>query len=174
MLDSHTPGPSPTDTIAWALRTHFDLQPGWEHPSAIPLLADLAPRHAIFRAPPATHCIWEILLHMTVWREAIARGLAGEQTNPEHSWPALPTPAARGESDAVLNPLWQDAIARYRLAHADLLESVAALDPQAPHPHPFYEGHPQWMAALGAQFHDSYHLGEIAMLRGLQGLAHVE
>ena len=125
--------------------------------------ADLATR----TVQPYPHSIWQIVEHMSYWMDYDMRKIAGENPHyPEHaieSWPSSPLPASEEQ--------WQAAIERFRrlLARlATMAESDTGTLEQVVH----YGGPPHsarqatvhamlWQIAA----HNSYHVGQIALLR---------
>jgi hypothetical protein len=157
--------------MAWLLDRMFDRQTGWEHPTLLTLIEDLTADQALWRPSPQRRCIWDLVRHLIHWQTAVTARLQGQpMPDMDEPWPALPTSHDKTELDRR----WADEVARAKQTHTNLVEAVAVLDPQEPHPHPDLAGLPHWIAPLGAQIHDSYHLGQIAMLRGLQGLPAVD
>lgn len=153
--------------MAWLLDRMFARQSGWEHPTLLTLIEDLTAKQALWRASPERRCIWELVLHMLHWQTAVAARLRAEpMPDVDTPWPALATSHDKPE----LEKLWANDVATVKRSREQLVKAVAALDPDEPHPHPHLAALPHWIAALGVQVHDSYHLGQIAMLRGLQGL----
>jgi uncharacterized damage-inducible protein DinB len=111
------------------------------------------------------HSIWQIVEHMSYWMDYDLRTVAGENPHyPDHaieSWPAHPAPANEDQ--------WQAATQRF----SQLLSRLAALaGSEALERLISYEGPPQatrqssvhavlWQIAA----HNSYHVGQIALLR---------
>jgi uncharacterized damage-inducible protein DinB len=124
---------------------------------------DLASRHP----DHSPHSIWQLVCHMNFWMDYELKRIRGEKpAYPAHaseSWPANMAPSTAEE--------WQDAIVRFgellaelaRLADSPpnaLAEEVAAMHP----------GHTKHSSSLQAVLwqtlvHNSYHIGQIAMLR---------
>jgi uncharacterized damage-inducible protein DinB len=158
---------NPSTVMAWLLERMFARQPGWEHPTLLTLIEDLTAEQALWRPSPGRRCIWELVRHMLHWQMAVAARLQGKpMPDVDTPWPALPASHDKLE----LEGLWANDVARAKQTREELVNGVTALDPEEPHPHPDLAALPHWIAALGVQVHDSYHLGQVAMLRGLQGL----
>jgi len=162
----------PTEVVAWILERLFEDPSGWDHVASLSLLGGLTPQQALWRPAPQRRCIWELMLHMLVWREFVARRLAGAQPDSPESWPAAPDAAQTSPDE--LQRRWQADLDRLRATQRDLIRALKELSETAPHPSPHFEQLPHWAAAVSIQAHDSYHLGQIAMLRGMQGLPPVE
>ena len=113
------------------------------------------------------HSIWQIVGHMSYWMDYELKRIAGEPpAYPEHaieSWPASDAPA--GEPD------WQDALARFK-GLLDKLSQLAnsgaeVLERSVAGTHPLYNLRSYTVQAILWQMaaHNSYHLGQIALLR---------
>lgn len=149
----------------------FPEQPGWEHGTCMSMLRPLTVEQALWRARPDGRCIWEIVRHMQHWRRFVAARLAHEHNvKPGDGWPSLP----QTEDDTELARLWAEELDGLERTQHKLREHMLALDPSEPFPHEMLAHEPHWVAGLGVQIHDSYHLGQIALLRGLQGLPAVD
>lgn len=161
----------PNDVVAWVLDRMFRRQIGWEHPTLMSLLEGLTVEQALWRPGPERRCIWQIVRHMLRWRTMVKDRLRGEKTpDADQEWPALPDT----EDQTELARLWSTDVARLRAVHGELVAAVKSMQPAQRHSNPQLSHLPNWIAPLGVQFHDSYHLGQIALLRGLQGLPPVE
>lgn len=127
-------------------------------------LADLTPAQAAWTPAPGRHSIWQILNHVTYWREVTIRKARGEKT------PADDTELARENFRAPPSPTtaaWQQDVARFEAAHAALraliVDPTTSVDPAN--------------TANRAEYHlshDTHHLGQIMYLRALQGLKPIE
>jgi hypothetical protein len=149
----------------------FQHQIAWEHPTLMCLLEGLTIEQALWQPGPERRCIWQIVRHMLRWRTMVKDRLRGQETpNVDEEWPALPDT----EDHAELARLWSRDVERMRVVHAQLAAAVKSMHPAKRHPYPALAHLPNWMAPLGVQLQDSYRLGQIALLRGLQGLPPVE
>jgi hypothetical protein len=163
--------PRPTGTVAWLLERMFRPQPGWEHPPLLSLLQGLTVEQVLWRPAPDRRCIWQYVRHMLAWQTFVLQRLRGEAPDEfSDPWPDLPDV----DDEAELSRHWSEDLERLEAARAALIAAVESLDPDEPHPHPDLAHLPHWIAPLGVQIHDSYHAGQIALLRGLQGLPPVE
>lgn len=119
-------------------------------------LEGLSPEQAVWRPQPDRHCIWQYVTHMPFWRDVTLLRLRGESIlddeRKQRNFEAPPQP-----TEASLNALRS----RWEQSHRDIR---AALDD---------ESHPadrlQYIA-----FHDSYHVGQIMLLRAMQGMPPIE
>jgi uncharacterized damage-inducible protein DinB len=117
------------------------------------------------RRPADVHSIWEIVLHMTGWRNEVARRAAGAPAaEPEGGdWPSVGEPTAAR---------WTAALAALDDAHARLVRAVGDMtDGQLLKPsvdsrdRPTGAGVSFYELFHGIVQHDAYHAGQIAILR---------
>ena len=129
------------------------------------ILDDLSATDAAARPIPEGHSIWELVLHITGWKNEVRRRLSGAPAGePERGdWPAPGEP-----SDAR----WREAIAGLDRAHQDLVDAVRALPESAlhtptndPRNRPPGAGVSYYVLLHGVVQHDVYHAGQIAILK---------
>jgi uncharacterized damage-inducible protein DinB len=152
------------DRIIDELRRAHDGDP-WHGSPVTKVLEGVTATQAAARPLAGAHTIWELVLHMTTWRDEVARrvqsGVAGDPDAPD--WPPMPQP-----SDAA----WDAALHALDESHAHLLRTVAALPParlddvlgdrRSP---PEGTGVSYYVMLHGIAQHDAYHAGQIAMLK---------
>jgi uncharacterized damage-inducible protein DinB len=123
------------------------------------------------RADNFPHSIRQLVCHVNYWMDYELRRIHGEQpAYPAHaaeSWPSKAAPANEGE--------WKKTISHFR----ELLAQLAALAESAPDvlardvpaTHPDHAKHSASLLAVLWQtlVHNSYHVGQIAMLRRALG-----
>jgi len=111
------------------------------------------------------HSIWELVLHVTGWKNEVRRRLSGAPaTMPEGGdWPD-PGPPTEAR--------WRDARVRLQKAHADLAAAVRELpEPQLwqptndPRNRELGTGVSYYILLHGVVQHDVYHAGQIALLK---------
>ena len=132
--------------------------------SVLGSLRGVSPEEAAWKPGSDRHTIWELALHIAYWKYAVWRRITGEQKGGfgrgPSNWPAVPTPA-----DARA---WDSDRALLRREHERLIEAVATLDPAHLDRKPGGRG--KWTHAdliLGIVLHDTYHTGQIQMLKRL-------
>lgn len=122
-------------------------------------------------APNFPHSIWQLVSHLNYWTDYELQRIRGENpAYPAHasqSWPIEAAPANEDE--------WQKAIAHFK----ELLAKLAALAEstpdvlahEVPATHPDHAKHSSTLLAVLWQnlVHNSYHIGQIAMLRQTLG-----
>lgn len=115
-------------------------------------LEGLTPQQAAWKPAPERRSIWQIVNHITFWREHEIRNLAGEKPGPEEV-------ERRNfeEPQAVTEAAWDDARERFAQSHKRIRDLIA--DERTP------LERVQYLIP-----HDAYHIGQIMTLRALQGL----
>ena len=63
----------------------------WHGPALLELLDGVDAKQAASRPLASAHSIWEIVLHISVWEDAVRRRLGGEVVEPtgEQNWPTV-------------------------------------------------------------------------------------
>jgi uncharacterized damage-inducible protein DinB len=113
------------------------------------------------------HSIWQTVGHLNYWMDYELRRIAGERpAYPEHAIESWPRSAGPADDDE-----WKDAVRRF----ASLLDQLAALSDAEPDVlnrrveaiHPVHSTQASTVQAVLWQLvaHNSYHVGQIAMLR---------
>lgn len=143
----------------------------WYGPSATAVLAGVDAERAAEHVVGATHSIWQIVLHTTVWARYVAKRVAGAPPHDpvEGNWPPVTTTDESAWAEAV-----EDLMRAHReLAQALLAADDAALDliddstPHDGHGEPVTLGR----SAAGVAQHTAYHCGQIAVLKQVLGMA---
>jgi len=129
------------------------------------ILEGITAAQASARPIANAHSIWELVLHMTAWKNEVRRRLAGGQagTPEEGDWPP-PGPSSEAR--------WRDARVQLQKAHADLAAAVRAL-PESRLLEPTNDarnrelgtGVSYYVLLHGIVQHDVYHAGQIALLK---------
>lgn len=120
-------------------------------------LVDLAPQQALFKPAAGRKSIWQIVSHVTFWRDYHLDRLNGsgklsdEQVMArQYAEPDHPTPGD-----------WSDAQTRLRASHDRMVAAVAETTLPID-------------KLLPVLAHDAYHLGQIMYIRALQGLKPID
>ena len=126
------------------------------------VLADIDAVQSVWVPEGASHCIWQILRHMTVWTDIIRQRLTSptlvEIGSDEENFPNTPTPihdnwnAARDSFAAAFDALIQEV---GRFPNSRLQKNVPGRE------YTFY------VMIHGAAHHALYHLGQIAMMKAM-------
>jgi len=131
----------------------------WHGPSLVDLVGDLTADQAAARPVAGAHTIWELVLHLITWTDIVRERLQSAtpvEATEELDWPRVAEPSA----DA-----WRDTVERLKEAKILLAEDVRALpdarlDDRVPG-----RDYPVWVMLRGAVEHDTYHGGQIALLK---------
>lgn len=138
-----------------------------------PLKANLegvTAEQAARRPPGGAHSIWELVLHVTGWRNEVARRATGQPAAepPAGDWPEVGDPTAAR---------WQEALAALDAAHRHLVTVIAGLSDDTmlqptndPRNRELGTGVTYYELLHGVVQHDAYHSGQIAILRKVLGL----
>lgn len=151
------------------LRRAHDGDP-WHGSPVTEILNGVTCDQAARRPPNGAHSIWALVLHMTSWRNEVARRATGE--------PAA-TPAG-GDYPDVGEPTaarWRAALAALNASHANLVTIVRRLSDEDllkptndPRNRPLGTGVSYYELLHGIVQHDAYHAGQIAILKKVLGL----
>ena len=133
------------------------------------ILKGVMHEQAARRPPNGAHSIWELVLHMTAWRNEVARRATGE--------PAA-EPAA-GDYPDVGDPTaarWKAALAALDASHVNLAHVVRGMSDEQllkptndPRNRPLGTGCTYYELLHGIVQHDAYHAGQIAILKKILG-----
>lgn len=150
-----------------ALR-HFHPPPGtkpWHGgPTVLGALRGVSPEVAAWRPYPDRHSIWALSLHIAYWNYAVRRRLTDEARGgfprSPANWPRVPqepTPEA-----------WREDRGLVKECHDLLLEALQGFDPGRMDEQAGGEGGTTFGDLItGVVLHDTYHAGQIQMLKRL-------
>ncbi|MCZ2855886.1 MAG: DinB family protein [Candidatus Bathyarchaeota archaeon] len=151
------------ELIVETLRQTFDGR-AWHGPSFTDVLNGVDKTQAIERPIKARHTIWEIVNHCTFWMEAVTRALHSESMPDIEStedWSKM------GKTDED----WTNAQEKLKKAYEELVNSTKNLNEAqlTQKIHGSYDGQPYATAYRrmlhGISDHNTYHAGQIALLR---------
>ena len=135
------------------------------HVDTVACVEDIGAGLATRTVPGYPHSIWQIVGHMSYWMNYEVRRIAGERPSyPDHaieSWPAHTDPASEEQWHAT-RQRFVDLLAQLAtLADSDPIMFGRAVSPDKP------SSEPPTVGAVLKQItaHNSYHVGQIAMLR---------
>jgi uncharacterized damage-inducible protein DinB len=138
----------------------------WHGQALGDILSGITHEQAAARPLAGAHSIWEIVLHLTAWKNEVRNRLGGAPAGSpsEGDWPALPSSPGREE--------WRDALTALDEAHHALVNVVARIpDSQLfeqtndPRVGGEESADTYFQLAQGALQHDVYHSGQIALLK---------
>ena len=136
----------------------------WHGDSVLELLAGVNAKTAAARPITDAHSIWELLLHIAAWDDAVRRRTAGEAVtlSDEQNFPPV-----RDVSEAA----WRQAIESVKRTHNDLIKAAAAFPDsrlQDPVPGKTEKYYNFFYMFSGIVQHELYHAGQIALLKKFQ------
>ncbi len=129
----------------------------WHGPAVMDLLKDVGAVQAAARSLPKAHTVWEIVNHVSVWKDAVRRRLLGEnvQLDGEYDWPPV-----KDTSKSA----WRKTLEDLKRRHDELETVVAGLN-ESRLDTPWAEGKSTvYFLTHGVIQHDLYHAGQIALL----------
>lgn len=154
---------SEIDRIVDQLQREYEGDP-WHGSPLAHILDGVTAAQAARRPIAGAHSIWELVLHVTAWKQEVAkRTRGGAATEPEAGdWPDVGAPTA---------PRWRAALDSLEAAHRDLIDAIRAL-PEEKLQTPTNDtrnralgtGVSYYVLLHGVVQHDVYHAGQIAML----------
>jgi len=132
----------------------------WHGPNLRGSIRGVTPRMAARRPAPGRHNIWEIVVHAAYWKYVVTRRLTRA---PRGSFPLKGSNWFR--RDGGTSTAWRADLDLLDRAHAALRETIArlparALDRRAGKVTPFD-------LVAGVAAHDTYHAGQIQLLKKL-------
>jgi uncharacterized damage-inducible protein DinB len=149
-----------TFRLADQIRRAFEGN-AWHGDSVLELLAGVNARTAAARPIKNAHSIWEILLHLAAWDDAVRRRIGGTAVTltDEQNFPPV-----RDASEAA----WGHAIDSTKSTHHELIKAVASfpdsrLGEQVPGKSQNYYNF--FYMFSGIVQHELYHAGQIALLK---------
>lgn len=162
---------TPKDLLLTHLEYTFEKE-AWQ-PSLAMAVQGLTAAQAAWRPGPNRHSIWQIVRHVTRWKQATLEAWQGSQ-------PLFSGHDATERFNEVMRTDWSDASGTDKDWQADVraLHDVSlavrerasnadAADLQRPFPG---EDWPAVVRVLRMATHDIYHAGQIQYLRALQGV----
>jgi len=128
----------------------------WHGPSVREALAGVSATGATKRPIGAAHCIWEIVHHVRVTDERVRTRVTGQAAGDEADWPTL-TETGEGA--------WRAAVDKLRATQRALRDAVSKLSEARLHENIPGQSHSYWYELLGILHHDTYHAGQISLLK---------
>jgi uncharacterized damage-inducible protein DinB len=134
------------------------------------ILKGVTAEQAARRPPNGAHSIWELVLHMTGWRNEVTRRATGQPAGEPAAgdWPATgdPTPA-RWEAALAALDASHDALVR---VVRDMADDHLLKPTNDPRNRPLGTGVSYYQLFHGIVQHDAYHAGQIAIVKKILGL----
>jgi uncharacterized damage-inducible protein DinB len=146
------------EQIVEELKLSFEGEP-WHGPSLMEILESVDAKTAAARPIPDAHSIWELVLHIAAWEQAIRTRIAEKRAlelRDEQNFPRV---------TEVSEAAWRRTVENLQQNHRELIATVsglteAQLGEQVP-------GKPYDIRFMlhGAAQHTAYHGGQIALLQ---------
>lgn len=146
----------------------FKGQPSaWHGSSLIPLLENVSAAKAQKLIIPDSHSIWEIVLHIPVWKKETIKCLEGK------TFPFLPTKKEWPPINDTSEKAWENAVQELKNTHKQLMDAICKFDPEKLETRIIIDKtwSPPWSTTTyydllhGILHHDIYHTGQIAILK---------
>lgn len=151
---------SQTARLADQIRRAFEGE-AWHGDSVLELLANVDAATAAARPIKNAHTIWELVLHIAAWDNAVLRRTGGSAValTAKQNFPPV-----KDTSQAS----WQKAVEHLKRTHEDLIKAVAGfpdsrLQEQVPGKTSSYYSF--YYMFSGIVQHELYHAGQIALLK---------
>jgi uncharacterized damage-inducible protein DinB len=146
--------------LADQLRRAFEGN-AWHGDSLLELLAEVNAETAAAKPIKDAHSIWELVLHIAAWDDAVLRRTGGEAVSltDEQNFPPV-----KDVSEAA----WRQAIENAKKTHNELIKAVAAFPDarlQDPVPGKSEKYYNFFYMFSGIAQHELYHAGQIALLK---------
>ena len=159
---------SETTRIIDQLKRAHDGDP-WHGSPLKANLEGVTAKQAAERPAGGAHSIWELVLHLTGWRNEVARRAIGAPAGepPDGDWPAVgdPTPQRWAAALSALDESHERLVAAVKTLSDDRL-----LEPtKDPRNRPLGTGVTYYELLHGAVQHDAYHAGQIAIVKRFLG-----
>jgi uncharacterized damage-inducible protein DinB len=159
--------PEPARVIDQLRRAH-DGDP-WHGSPVKEILRGVSAAQAATRPPNGAHSIWELVLHMTNWRNEVAARAAGSPAGEpaDGDYPAIGDPTPKR---------WRAALDALDESHRRLVHAVGRLTDEQmwkptndPRNRALGTGVTYYELLHGIVQHDAYHAGQIAILKRVLG-----
>ena len=130
----------------------------WHGPALHELVSDIHVDHAAAKPITHAHSIWEIVLHINAWQQAVLTRLNGQPVDldGDEDWP----PVIDNSESA-----WEAAIAALESVHRKLADRIAALSDADLEQKVPGRDHTVYKTVHGLIQHNLYHAGQIAILK---------
>ena len=151
---------SETARLADQIRRAFEGE-AWHGDSLLELLAGVDAKTAAAHPIKNAHSIWELLLHIAAWDDAVRRRTGGKavKVSDQENFPPV------SDTSEIA---WRKAMERVKRTHDELVKAVAAfpdsrLMEQVPGKNEKYYNF--FYMFSGIVQHELYHAGQIALLK---------
>jgi|SRR5579862_100244 len=153
---------SETTRLADQIRRAFEGE-AWHGDSVLEILTDVDAKQAAAHRIKNAHSIWELVLHIAAWDDAVLRRTGGKavKLSDKENFPPV-----TDHSDAA----WRKALDHLEETHNDLVKAVAAFPDSRLHeqvPGKTEDYYDFFYMFSGIVQHELYHAGQIVLLKKL-------
>ncbi len=143
--------------LADQLKKAFEGE-AWHGPSLKEVLMNVTSNMAAAKPIKHAHNIWELVLHITAWHDAVRKRLAGLSVNlnDKEDWPPL---------EDISENAWAAAVENLGKSTNNLLKVLSAFDPSKLYDNTSGLNYTNYFLINGLIQHDVYHAGQIALLK---------
>jgi uncharacterized damage-inducible protein DinB len=131
----------------------------WHGPSLCAILSDVTAAKAAAKSIPASHSIWEFVLHVTIWQKIVVRRLQGETIVDIPESENFPRVMDASEQ------AWQRTLQGLKEAHQQLYDAIGRLTDARLGDIISGKGYTAYVMLHGVIQHNLYHAGQIAILK---------
>ena len=135
----------------------------WHGTNLLGSIRGLSPAAAAWRPAPGRHNIWELIVHCAYWKYAVTRQLTGAKPG---------SFAYQGSNFFERNRGTRADLARdvalLKRCHAELVAAVKRVKPAQLGKKPAGGKWTRQRSIVGAAFHDTYHTGQIQLVKRLR------
>jgi uncharacterized damage-inducible protein DinB len=133
----------------------------WHGPAVMEVLAGVTAEQARARPIENAHTIWEIVLHISAWTDAVRQRVENHSVrlNDAEDWPA---PTDREEA-------WKRALTELSTRHVALMHALERLEDSDLDRSVAGEDYTKYFLLHGLIQHHLYHTGQIALLKKAAG-----
>jgi uncharacterized damage-inducible protein DinB len=152
-----------TFRLADQLRRAFEGS-AWHGDSVLEILADVNAKTAAAHPIKNAHSIWELLLHIAAWDDAVTSRIGGAAVSLSDS---QNFPPVDDTSDAA----WRQAVESAKRTHNELIKAVASFPDSRLHepvPGETQNYYNFFYMISGVVQHELYHAGQMALLKKFQ------
>ncbi len=147
-----------SELIVDQMHRAFSSSP-WHGPSLLEILEEVTAEMAAAHPLANTHSIWELVMHLTTWKDTVRRRLDSKSpiiVGDAENFPKQPAPTSAN---------WATTREKLQRAQDQLVEAVRAMTPERLEETVPGKDYSKLVMLLGIPQHDDYHAGQIALLK---------
>jgi uncharacterized damage-inducible protein DinB len=148
------------------LKSTYDGHP-WHGSSLKSILSNITPQQANARVLSECHTIWELVLHITAWRNFAWNKLTGNSSfdinSPEQDWPLV---------NHIDTNSWLAAQQNLEQSQQSLVQELKSINDEKLYEVVSGRNYSFYVLLHGIIQHDLYHAGQISMLKKQLHITH--